>query len=73
MYYLFKSYKYILFSIGYVQDLLNSSCILDYYLKQDKRGLILVKTQSMLIVATYTENMFPSVCVEAVEKLGNPP
>ena len=25
----------------------------------------------MLIVATYTENMFPSVCVEAVEKLGN--
>lgn len=45
----------------------------DYYLKQDKRGLILVKTQSMLIVATYTENMFPSVCVEAVEKLGNPP
>ncbi|XP_022295332.1 profilin-4-like isoform X1 [Crassostrea virginica] len=41
------------------------------YGKCDKRGLILVKTQSMLIVATYTENMFPSVCVEAVEKLAD--
>lgn len=24
----------------------------------------------MLLIATYTESMYPSVCVEAVEKLG---
>nr|XP_034331859.1 profilin-4-like isoform X2 [Crassostrea gigas] len=41
------------------------------YGKCDKGGLILVKTQSMLIVATYTEFMLPSVCEEAVEKLAD--
>ncbi|XP_046327904.1 profilin-4-like [Haliotis cracherodii] len=39
------------------------------YAKCHKKGLILVKTVSLLLVATYTENMFASVCVEAVEKL----
>lgn len=41
------------------------------YGKCDNRGLILVKTLSMLLVATYSESMFPSVCVEAVEKLAD--
>ena len=29
-----------------------------------------MRTITLLLVATYTENMYPSVCVEAVEKLG---
>ncbi|XP_021352632.1 profilin-4-like isoform X1 [Mizuhopecten yessoensis] len=41
------------------------------YGKCEKKGLILVKTLSMLVVATYTESMYPSVCVEAVEKLAD--
>ncbi|XP_025097151.1 profilin-4-like isoform X2 [Pomacea canaliculata] len=41
------------------------------YAKCGKKGLILVKTLSLLLVATYTENMFPGVCVEAVEKLAD--
>ncbi|XP_076466379.1 profilin-4-like isoform X2 [Babylonia areolata] len=41
------------------------------YAKCGRQGLILVKTLSLLLVATYTENMFPSVCVEAVEKLAD--
>jgi profilin len=42
-----------------------------FYLFQESRGLILVKTLTLLLIATYTDSMFPSVCVEAVEKLGN--
>ncbi|XP_078698049.1 profilin-4-like isoform X5 [Branchiostoma floridae x Branchiostoma belcheri] len=34
-----------------------------------KRGLVIVRTGSLLIVGTYNDNMYPSVCVEAVEKL----
>ncbi|ESO94843.1 hypothetical protein LOTGIDRAFT_189091 [Lottia gigantea] len=41
------------------------------YGKCDDRGLILVRTVTLLIVATYTESMYPSVCVEAVEKLAD--
>uniref|UniRef100_A0A8C0GLS3 Profilin n=1 Tax=Chelonoidis abingdonii TaxID=106734 RepID=A0A8C0GLS3_CHEAB len=41
------------------------------YLKNEDRGLIAVKTDSYILVATYSEGMYPSVCVEAVEKLGN--
>lgn len=41
------------------------------YGKCDKRGLILVRTQSMLLISTYSENMYPSVCVEAVERLAD--
>lgn len=37
---------------------------------QSKKGLILVRTGTLLLVATYSESMFPSVCVEATEKLG---
>ncbi len=40
------------------------------WLFQNKRGLVLVRTASLVIVATYNEHMYPSVCVEAVEKLG---
>ncbi|XP_076834694.1 profilin-4 [Brachyhypopomus gauderio] len=39
------------------------------YCKCGDNGLILVKTALLVIVATYNESMYPSVCVEAVEKL----
>ncbi|XP_062378266.1 profilin-4 [Sardina pilchardus] len=39
------------------------------YSKCGGHGLLLVKTALYIIVATYNENMYPSVCVEAVEKL----
>ncbi|XP_078698046.1 profilin-4-like isoform X2 [Branchiostoma floridae x Branchiostoma belcheri] len=39
------------------------------YAKCGKRGLVIVRTGSLLIVGTYNDNMYPSVCVEAVEKL----
>lgn len=62
-------YNVLVFVLVYITPAIGyTDCVL--HLFQDKRGLILVKTQSMLVVATYTENMFPSVCVEAVEKLG---
>ncbi|XP_039388472.1 profilin-4 [Mauremys reevesii] len=41
------------------------------YLKNEDIGLIAVKTDSYILVATYSEGMYPSVCVEAVEKLAN--
>ena len=37
---------------------------------QENRGLVLVKTLTLLVIATYSDSMYPSVCVEAVEKLG---
>ncbi|XP_061100055.1 profilin-4 isoform X2 [Conger conger] len=40
------------------------------YCKSNEHGLILVKTAVYIIVATYNDSMYPSVCVEAVEKLG---
>ncbi|XP_024292261.1 profilin-4 [Oncorhynchus tshawytscha] len=39
------------------------------YCKCGTHGLILVKTALYVIVATYNDSMYPSVCVEAVEKL----
>ncbi|XP_010145791.1 PREDICTED: profilin-4, partial [Eurypyga helias] len=33
-------------------------------------GLIVVKAKTFILVATYRVGMYPSVCVEAVEKLG---
>ncbi|XP_073191939.1 profilin-4 isoform X2 [Lepidochelys kempii] len=41
------------------------------YLKNENRGLIAVKTDSYILVATYSEGMYPSVCVEAIEKLAD--
>jgi profilin len=32
--------------------------------------VVVVKTNMYLVVATYTAGMYPSVCVEATEKLG---
>uniref|UniRef100_G1T911 Profilin n=1 Tax=Oryctolagus cuniculus TaxID=9986 RepID=G1T911_RABIT len=40
------------------------------YAKNGNTGVIVVKTHLYLLVATYTESMYPSVCVEATEKLG---
>ncbi|XP_077869681.1 profilin-4-like [Saccoglossus kowalevskii] len=41
------------------------------YAKCDKIGVVMVKTITLLIMGTYNENMYPSVCVEAVEKLAD--
>ena len=37
---------------------------------KENMGIILVRTATLLLVATYTAEMSPSICVEAVEKLG---
>ena len=37
---------------------------------KDNNGIIVVRTATLLLVATYTPEMSPSICVEAVEKLG---
>lgn len=42
----------------------------NFILTQENTGVIVVKTNLYLLVATYTEGMYPSVCVEATEKLG---
>ncbi len=39
--------------------------------KKGNRGLVIVQTIKCVLMGTFTENMYPSVCVEAVEKLGN--
>ncbi|XP_048375166.1 profilin-4 [Sphaerodactylus townsendi] len=41
------------------------------YAKDRDTGLIAVKTKSFILVATYGQGMYPSVCVEAVEKLAD--
>ena len=41
-------------------------CVYD----KENMGIILVRTATLLLVATYTPEMSPSICVEAVEKLG---
>lgn len=33
----------------------------------------MIRTGGYIVVATYTDHMYPSVCVEAVEKLGEKP
>ncbi|NXC50151.1 PROF4 protein, partial [Penelope pileata] len=39
------------------------------YLQNVYGGLIAVKTKAFILIATYRAGMYPSVCVEAVEKL----
>ncbi|KAF4102308.1 profilin-4 [Onychostoma macrolepis] len=39
------------------------------YTKCEGHGLILVRTALYVIVGTYSQSMYPSICVEAVEKL----
>uniref|UniRef100_A0A672R540 Profilin n=1 Tax=Sinocyclocheilus grahami TaxID=75366 RepID=A0A672R540_SINGR len=39
------------------------------YTTYEGHGLILVRTALYVIVATYSQSMYPSICVEAVEKL----
>ncbi|XP_075450965.1 profilin-4 [Ascaphus truei] len=41
------------------------------YAKCGEEGVVLVKTQRYILLATYREGMYPSVCVEAAEKLGS--
>ena len=33
--------------------------------------MILVKTATLVLVGLYNKDMYPSVCVEAMERLGN--
>ncbi|RNA09359.1 profilin-4-like isoform X5 [Brachionus plicatilis] len=39
------------------------------YAKDGSKGLVLAQTEKYILMATYKENMFASVCVEALEKL----
>ncbi|NXO55087.1 PROF4 protein, partial [Aramus guarauna] len=39
------------------------------YLQNVYGGLIVVKTKTFILIASYRVDMYPSVCVEAVEKL----
>ncbi|XP_025923896.1 profilin-4 isoform X2 [Apteryx rowi] len=39
------------------------------YLRNPDGGVIVVKTNTFILVAAYRAGMYPSVCVEAVEKL----
>ncbi|XP_003729111.1 profilin-4 isoform X2 [Strongylocentrotus purpuratus] len=41
------------------------------YAKCDKVGMVLVKTATLVIMGTYSDNMYSSVCVEAIEKLAS--
>ncbi|XP_015673352.1 profilin-4 [Protobothrops mucrosquamatus] len=41
------------------------------YLKAKEEGVILVKTGAFVLVGTYCQGMYPSVCVEAMEKLAD--
>ena len=41
-----------------------------YAKDENQKGLILVNTSRCILLATYKENMQPSICVEATEKLG---
>ncbi|XP_056420321.1 profilin-4 isoform X1 [Hyla sarda] len=40
------------------------------YAKCDNDGVIMIKTKANILLATYRDGMYPSVCVEATEKLG---
>ncbi|KAH6573816.1 hypothetical protein BASA50_002512 [Batrachochytrium salamandrivorans] len=44
---------------------------LSIYAKNDKSGIIISKTVQHYIIATYDASMYPSVAVEAVEKLAD--
>ncbi|KAM8954488.1 profilin-4 [Pelodytes ibericus] len=41
------------------------------YAKCDGEGIVLVKTNFHILLSMYREGMYPSVCVEATEKLGS--
>ena len=43
------------------------------FLMQGSQGVICSSTNGFVIVATYDASMYPSVTVEAVEKLGKQP
>ncbi|EDO38706.1 predicted protein, partial [Nematostella vectensis] len=40
------------------------------YGKHDKTGIVAIKTATLILVALYSQEMSPSICVEASEKLG---
>lgn len=39
--------------------------------KDGSKGLVMVQTEKCILMGTYSENMFPSICVEAIEKLAD--
>lgn len=34
------------------------------------KGLVLVQTAKYVLMGVYNDHMYPSICVEAIEKLG---
>jgi profilin len=41
-----------------------------FFCFKDAKGLILINTSKCVLMATYKEQMHPSICIEATEKLG---
>ncbi|XP_066924250.1 profilin-4-like [Clytia hemisphaerica] len=41
------------------------------YGKKGKEGLVMIRTSILIILALYSADMYPSIVVEAVEKLGD--
>ncbi|KAJ6655744.1 hypothetical protein lerEdw1_004797 [Lerista edwardsae] len=41
------------------------------YLKGKDYGLVAVRTKAFILIGTYSQGMYPSVCVEAVERLAD--
>ncbi|XP_053564910.1 profilin-4 [Bombina bombina] len=41
------------------------------YAKYGGEGIVLVKSKSQILIATYREGMYPSVCVESTETLAS--
>jgi len=37
---------------------------------QNKEGIVMIRTATLVILALYSHDMYPSICAEAVEKLG---
>ena len=64
---IFSVWDDILYSISHIQRTYtdNAKCFL-----KGNSGIIVVRTATLMIVGMYSSEMSPSVCVEAVERLG---
>lgn len=41
------------------------------YGKRNNEGVVLIRSSTLIILATYSSEMYASICVEAAEKLGD--
>lgn len=45
-------------------------CFSHFIYFQENDGIIVIRTATLLLVVTFTKDMYPAVCIEAAEKLG---